>query len=121
MPQFVILRHTLPAGSPRPSHFDLMLEDEGQLLTWALAELPNEISQLAEELPLHRIDYLTYEGPVSNNRGEVQRAAGGTFDWLQRDIDHLAIRVRSSQLIGEIRLRRTQGQQWTMQFTTSAR
>jgi hypothetical protein len=116
MPQFVILRHTLPADSPRASHFDLMLEQEGQLLTWAMAELPNATSQLAEELPPHRIDYLTYEGPVSNNRGEVMRVRAGSFEWLVHDAHQIRVRLDSPQLTGEFRLERRVADCWTCQF-----
>lgn len=116
MPQFVILRHTLPADSPRASHFDLMLEREGQLLTWAMAELPSSISQLAEELPPHRIDYLTYEGPVSNNRGEVIRVRAGSFEWLVHEADEIRVRLDSPQLTGELQLQRQSERRWTCQF-----
>ena len=114
MPQFVILRHTLPADSPRPSHFDLMLEHEGQLLTWALTDLPNSTSQSADELPPHRLEYLTYEGPVSNNRGEVHRIVTGKFEWLLHAADEIHLRVSSSQLTGEIRLSRDQAGSWSI-------
>jgi hypothetical protein len=112
MPQFVILRHTLPAGSPRPSHFDLMLERDGQLLTGAIAELPYAGSQSAEELPPHRIDYLQYEGPVSNNRGDVQRVVFGSFDWQTHTADTIHVTLHSSQLSGELQLQREEGNRW---------
>lgn len=120
MPQFVILRHTLPADSPRPSHFDLMLEHNGQLLTWSLAELPSSTPQIAEELPPHRIDYLTYEGPVANNRGEVQRVVAGALDWLLHSADKIHLRARSSQLTGEIRLSRNQAGNWSIHLLAEA-
>jgi hypothetical protein len=117
MPQFVILRHTLPAGSERADHFDLMLEHDGQLLTWALVELPSTAQQIAEELPLHRRDYLTYEGPVSNNRGEVARVVEGTFSWLQRGETEWIATLQSVQLHGQLHLQRQEGKRWLVWFT----
>lgn len=80
MPRYVILRHTLPAESTRPSHWDFMLEFGDVLRTWALEQSPDGAEpQPAQLLPDHRAAYLTYEGPVSGNRGEVARWDEGTF------------------------------------------
>ncbi|WP_254508357.1 DNA polymerase ligase N-terminal domain-containing protein [Anatilimnocola floriformis] len=117
MPQFVILHHRLPAESGRGDHFDLMLEDgPGGLLTWAVAKIPSSREQPAEQLPPHRRDYLTYEGPISNNRGEVQRVAAGTFEWLRRDEAEVRVRLTSMELSGELALRRQAGA-WLVQLT----
>lgn len=89
--KFVILDHK-PAQSPPDSgssartdehHFDLMFEiaaDE-PLSTFATANLPSESGSSSVLIPLenHRREYLTYEGPVSNNRGSVTRHAHGTW------------------------------------------
>ena len=83
--QFVILRHELPPTSARGSHWDLMLENQGVLLTWELPNLPPgplpaSFEQLGiRRLPDHRIDYLEYEGPVSNGLGTVQRVDFGNY------------------------------------------
>ncbi len=83
--RFVILRHELPPTSTRGSHWDLMLENQGVLLTWELPNLPPgplpaSFEQLGiRRLPDHRIDFLEYEGPVSNGRGTVQRVDFGNY------------------------------------------
>lgn len=78
--RFVVLRHELPAGSGRRSHWDLMLEVEGTLWTWELLEpLAVDAPQTARRLPDHRLEYLLLEGPVSGGRGTVKRAASGCF------------------------------------------
>ncbi|HBE68769.1 MAG TPA: hypothetical protein DDW52_11540 [Planctomycetaceae bacterium] len=41
---------------------------------------PTNPSVSAERLIDHRRHYLTYEGPVSGNRGEVKRVASGTYE-----------------------------------------
>lgn len=119
MPHFVILRHTLPPDSPRPSHFDLMLEHDGKLLTWASAALPSATLQAADELPLHRLDYLTYAGPISGDRGEVQRVAVGIFEWLQHDDNTLRVRLtgelmNGEQVDGELVLSRVENTAWSV-------
>ena len=93
MPRFVLLRHETPPGHPRPSHWDLMLEHAGVLLTWELQTLPGlwaealgEDSSDAEDtvearrLSDHRLAYLEIEGPVSGGRGTVQRCDRGELE-----------------------------------------
>ena len=100
--RFVILHHQFSAGHPRQSHWDLMLESkaaegsENVLTTWALESLPLdrfgigetvlrikeseiELEIMGTRLVDHRTHYLTYEGPVSNDRGQVKRIASGTY------------------------------------------
>lgn len=81
----MILRHETPPAAERGSHWDLMLENRGVLLTWALPDLPPGPLPASFErlgirrLPDHRIAYLEYEGPVSNNRGTVKRVDFGEY------------------------------------------
>ncbi len=100
--RFVVLKHTQPAsqiplsrrqyltGNDLPSdsvdvHYDLMLESEGGLLTFAVSKKPsaNHTKLPAIELPLHRDAYLEYEGPVSGDRGTVNRVMAGTFALIE--------------------------------------
>ena len=63
-------------------HFDLMLETEEGLRTWAMGLLPTAGKSCgAIELPLHRAEYLTHEGPVSGGRGTVKRVMQGTYNF----------------------------------------
>jgi hypothetical protein len=79
--RFVVLFHQLPASDPRSSHWDLMLENEGQLETWALDQLPAPgTTAAAVRLPAHRIAYLNYQGPIANDRGSVSQVMAG--NWL---------------------------------------
>ncbi len=83
--RFVILRHEMPPEAERSSHWDFMLENRGVLLTWEFpkllpGQLPATFEQLGiRRLPDHRIDYLQYEGPVSNGRGTVKRVDSGSY------------------------------------------
>ncbi len=77
---FVILHHT-DFGEP---HFDVMFAVGDVLRTWQVPADPRELpvgqSLSATALPDHRIAYLTYEGPISRNRGCVERMLAGTYD-----------------------------------------
>jgi hypothetical protein len=103
MPRFVILLHEMPGDSARPTHWDLMLEDDAILLTWALEAFPEQgLVSRAQSLPDHRPAYLTYQGPVSHNRGSVTRWEQGEFRWLQRSSQTLRIQVSGQRLDGQI-------------------
>lgn len=68
-------------------HWDFLLETETLLTTWRLLQPPAADTEVAaERLPDHRRRYLTYEGPVSGDRGSVTRIAAGTFEDLA-DLD----------------------------------
>lgn len=102
MPRFAILRHETPPGSPRPLHWDFLLEDGGTLLTWSLAELPAAGRPIAAEaLADHRTAYLDYEGPVSGNRGIVTRWDAGTFQWRHRSNREIIVNLNGRVLCGE--------------------
>lgn len=103
--RYVLLHHT---GVEAP-HYDLMLECPGaeRLPTWRLPPLPvelwpsssalNPLCFTCERLPDHRAAYLTYEGPVSNNRGQVARIS--TAPYLLKPIDgqHLLVSLQLGQ------------------------
>ena len=80
--RFVVLFHEFPPDHDRTRHWDLMLEEDGKLLTWALSEpLQPANTILATRLTDHRIEYLNYEGPVSGGRGSVSQVLTGTYQW----------------------------------------
>ncbi|MCH2129561.1 MAG: hypothetical protein MK179_10480 [Pirellulaceae bacterium] len=117
LPRFVLLRHELPAASNRALHWDLMLERENVLRTWALEEEPSVgMSIRATELADHRLAYLDYEGPVSGNRGKVSRCERGTYKVLRWEMD--VVEAILISLRGRIYLTaiRSQQDQWQMEF-----
>jgi len=83
---FVVLHH-LGHG---PEHYDLMLQIPSQtmLLSWRITLPPEQwkvpATVAAARLPDHRPLYLTYEGPISKNRGHVQQIAAGTAVLLRQ-------------------------------------
>lgn len=118
---FVILEHELPQSHPRAGvHFDLMLEHDGRLLTWALDEAPRvgeEGSGLpCQRLPDHRVMYLDYEGPVSGDRGEVRRWDRGECELLEQGDQRVRARIEGERVCATVTLTREQGEQWLAEF-----
>jgi hypothetical protein len=98
MPRYVILTHDHPHW-----HWDFMLEHEGALRTWRLDEEPGTSAHIrATVLPNHRVMYLDYEGPVSNNRGTVQRWDHGTYELQHEDSLALKLRLHGERLQGVV-------------------
>ncbi|HAY81647.1 MAG TPA: hypothetical protein DCY79_17735 [Planctomycetaceae bacterium] len=98
MPRFVILEHSPTETSGKPLHWDLMLETDAGLLTWALATVPTENQTIpAEPLPIHRARYLDYEGPISGNRGRVRQWDNGSFRWLQQT-DRMRVHLQGTRM-----------------------
>ncbi|MDR3233698.1 MAG: hypothetical protein LBT46_08580 [Planctomycetaceae bacterium] len=76
--QFVILLHRRADGE----HWDVMLETESALDTWAIPPQKvdgSSFETFAEALPPHRKAYLDYEGDISGSRGSVRRIDTGTY------------------------------------------
>jgi hypothetical protein len=101
MPRFVVLTHDHPT-----LHWDLMLEAEGRLRTWRLAEVPEAGREIpAEPLPDHRLHYLDYEGPVSGNRGEVHRWDQGEYVLVTETPGQIEVRLSGAKLKGRAALK----------------
>ena len=119
MPQFVILLHTPATGSNQQSHFDFMLEDEDSntLLTWRWDAIPtNSEPFTGTALSPHRIEYLIYEGEVSQNRGHVKRHEHGQYSGdVSAEANQWDIQLRGDLLQGHLKANRKSAEQW--QFT----
>jgi hypothetical protein len=90
--RFVVHYHD---GIARP-HFDLMfeLESGGKLATWRSPHWPPLPGDRLEKIADHRVDYLEYEGELSDDRGRVRRIVRGIYrrtelqgQWLVEFID----------------------------------
>lgn len=118
MPRFVILRHEMPPGRARASHWDFMLEQGDHLSTWALAVEPSAgCESPAEKLPDHRRLYLDYEGPVSNDRGTVTRWDQGTYRLVSASDDGWVVELSGERLIGRATLNRQHDHFWIVAFS----
>ena len=99
MPRFFILYHETPPGDQRPAHWDFMLETVDVLRTWALAEVPRVGGAIdAAALGDHRLAYLDYEGPLSQDRGRVTRWDGGQYDLERSGEGELRVHLRGAKL-----------------------
>lgn len=115
--RFVILTHDHPQ-----LHWDLMLEEAQSLRTWRLLSKPDSQHPVsAEALPAHRKHYLTYEGPVSGDRGTVTRWDSGTYRLLEEDETHLKVRLAGRRLQAILVIRRLDDDErgWEVQFESS--
>lgn len=117
MPRFVVLHHQFPPGHTRAEHWDLMLELGNALRTWAMPAEPRAgETQTAEALSDHRLAYLDYEGPVSGDRGWVNRWDSGTLE-LQSESDvRLALSLRGNRLAGSLILEKQADHFWSVSF-----
>jgi hypothetical protein len=118
MARFVLLYHDCPASYVRASHWDLMLEADGVLRTWALENLPrgwgeawartaefnSECPAISEEnvvsaerLDDHRIEYLQLEGPLGGDRGTVRRIDQGMYEIVREESEGCRV-----QLVGAV-------------------
>lgn len=119
--RFVILRHECPADAPRPTHWDVMLEHAGALMTWALAEFPRS-GQTIDALRLadHRLVYLDYEGEVSAGRGSVARYDRGPFTFIEHGVDGIVAELAGETLRGRLTLRRVSDERWLCRWEETA-
>ena len=76
--RFTILEHDHPF-----LHWYLLIQDGNVLTACRLLQRPKAGCWIeAEALPDHRLMYLDYEGPVSNNRGHVVQFTTGVLEPL---------------------------------------
>lgn len=100
MPRYAILTHDHPFP-----HWDFLLEDGESCRTWRLLSAPDSNGEIvAERLPDHRLLYLTYEGPVSGNRGSVSLWDTGTFEWITDDPRDVKVTLSGRALKGIARV-----------------
>ncbi len=98
-----------------------MFEQDAVLRTWAMAE-PLRASAVveAEQLADHRLAYLEYEGPVSRNRGTVERWDAGQYRLESADDDHWTATLDGERIYGLVTLkRRDSTHSWRVSFSAA--
>lgn len=112
--RFVIQLHATGEGS----HYDLMIESGPALATWRLGCLPTGLgageSIPAEALGDHRREYLSYEGPVSGDRGTVKIAAAGRCRVLTQSDSLWRVELCGRRVRGVFTLRRLGSGRWKL-------
>lgn len=117
MPRYVILWHEAGPALNRPSHFDLLFEEMSDARAWFVEQVVVSGTELAaEELPRHRLHYLTYEGPISRDRGAVSRWDHGEYRLLHASEDHFEVHLHGQRLEGTLQLARRAQKKWRLLF-----
>lgn len=102
--RFALVWH-VPAANELAPHWDLLLEQGAVLWSWRLPQLPHgSTSVSAERTPDHRLLYLDYSGPLTGDRGIVERRDGGELEvhaWSEQEIRG---RLHGRDLHGEFHL-----------------
>ena len=82
MNRWVLLEHKILGSNLIDIHYDFLLEDQLDCLTWKFHEIPalNKGGLEIRKQPNHRLVWLSrIEYQLSNDRGLVQRIDQGTF------------------------------------------
>jgi len=114
MARFVIHEHR----KDNITHWDIMFETGAHLTTWQVAVPP---TQWLEPVPCekifdHRIEYLTYEGAISKNRGSVRIVAAGEFEPENIDENYWRISLVADKIKGVLKLLRNSDSHWSLAF-----
>lgn len=111
MKRYAILWHDWPEV-----HYDLLLESVGCAWAWRLPVPPEAGQKVAAcRNRDHRLLYLDYEGPLTGNRGWVQRWDDGTYE------GHLAaaplrLKVQGKRLRGMLFLQPQDEVLWHLEY-----
>jgi hypothetical protein len=116
MPRFVIQQHSCEKNT----HWDLMLEKDGSLATWRVVCPPGKWGGKKVQccnLFNHQIRYLSYQGPLSDNRGQVLIAAAGTYQPQKISQKCWRVALKGDKINGLLELEQKHQDHWEMRFT----
>ena len=128
MPAFVLLEHT----QPNHTHWDLMFAPaqssetpDAKLITFQIPidpDLWSEKPLSCEKIADHRPIYLTYEGPLTGNRGHVRRIDHGSYDPIEITDQKWLVSLQGATLTGRILLDRPTSDQnnWTLTYSKNS-
>ncbi|WP_067574020.1 ATP-dependent DNA ligase [Nocardia acidivorans] len=125
----------VPAAAPAPStgnryviqqhrarrlHWDVRLEREGVLVSWAVPKGPpvdTHENRLAVHTEDHPLEYLDFHGAIPRGEygaGEMTIWDSGTYETEKWRADEVIVRLRGERLDGRYALIQTNGNQWLM-------
>ncbi len=114
--RFVICEHACRGET----HWDLMLEVGEVLATW---QVPREPASW-EAGPLdcckiadRRLAYLSYQGALSGERGEVCIKAAGCYEPILIESNRYEVRLLGDVIAGRLQLSRREGERWELVFS----
>ncbi len=114
MPRFVIQEHYATSH-----HFDLRLERDGVLISWAVPKgMPesskkNRLAMRVDDHDLSHLD-LVDETPVEGVPGAVKKSIwdGGSYEAEEFGEEMVIVRLRGDRLDGRYAIFRTGGKNW---------
>jgi len=105
MPRFVIQEH-----HARKLHYDLRLEMDGTLKSWAVPKIPPkkaDLKRLAIQVDDHKISYIDFEGEIeegSYGAGVVKIWDEGTYEIESKKEDKIVFFLHGNTLMGRYTL-----------------
>ena len=96
MNKWVLLEHKVYFGTSLEIHYDFLVENEIDCLTWKFLKLPllNQASIEISKQPNHRLIWLSrIEHELSDNRGFVKRIDHGIFKNVSDKLDSECLRL----------------------------
>jgi DNA ligase D-like protein (predicted 3'-phosphoesterase) len=87
-------------------HFDLRLEMDGVLKSWAIPKEPPTspaVKRLAVQVEDHPVDYASFEGAIAEGEygaGTVEIWDKGTYKLIDRKEDKLIVEINGAKLSG---------------------
>lgn len=116
MPRFVVHDHRA-----RTHHFDVRLEHDGVLASWAVPKgLPGQAGEkrLAIRTPDHPLDYIDFAGTIPEGEygaGEVAVHDSGEYDVVEWTADRIEVRLHGRRSVDRylfVPFRRAGPDQW---------
>ena len=102
-------------------HYDLRLEMDGALKSWAVPKEPpstSGIKRLAVQVEDHPLEYATFEGSIPEGEygaGKVEIWDKGTYTLVDRKEDKLIVEIHGRRLDGTyVLLRLKGGKNWLL-------
>ena len=96
MNRWVLLEHKVVLGNLVDIHYDFLVEDETECLTWKFLEIPSSnqgFFQIVKQ-PNHRLIWLSrLEHQLSRNRGLVKRIDHGNFIKVSHKLDFQELKL----------------------------
>ncbi|MDD4889173.1 MAG: DNA polymerase ligase N-terminal domain-containing protein [Phycisphaerae bacterium] len=104
-----VIQHHVGLGA---DHYDLMLERDGVLWTWQLERIPAPEAEPAPAIRIadHRMSYLTYEGPISRDRGRCRIVARGEVNWVIVEPRRILVELAGDEIAGRFELTLSAGE-----------
>ena len=99
-------------------HYDLRLEHEGVLLSWAVPKGPPTtpgVKRLAVRVEDHPVEYIDFEGEIADGNygaGTVEVWDSGTYELLDYRKDKIRFHLHGERLQGVYYLYNFQGNNW---------